>query len=124
MLTFYQRWALRLSRFKLLFLIGFLASAATFVWLLFSADTPQSDRWLLSSVVLAVSWLLLWLWATVFFNLPSAINPGQTLLLRLKLRLQYAGYYLLAFLVTLLLLVVAYLGVRAITGIIVPLIFS
>ena len=124
MLRFYQRWALRLSRFKFLFLMFFLASIATFVWLLFSADTPQSERWLLSSVVLAVSWLLLWLCATVFSDLPSAVAPEQRLLLRVKLRLQRAGYYLLAIIVTLLLFFIAYLGVRAITGIIAPLIFS
>ena len=123
MLTFYQRWAARLFCFKGLFLLCFIVTAAVFIWLLFGANNTQSDRWLLSSVVLALFWLLLWLWATVFYRLPAAVSAEQSLWLRLRLRLQLAVYYLLALVVTLLLFTIAYLGVRAITGIIVPLFF-
>jgi len=124
MLGFYQRWAYRLCPFRTLFLITFSAAAFSFGWLLFAAPVAVAGRWQLSAVLLAVTSLLLWLWATLFSRQLPRLEQATGFAEKLKLRLQYGSYYLLALLVTLLLLATAYLGLRALKGIIAALFFG
>ena len=124
MLGFYQRWAYRLYPLRTLFLIVFVAATLSFGWLLFSAQVAVAERWQLSVVLLAVTSLLLWLWATLFSRQLPCIEQATGFAEKLKLRLQYGTYYLLALLVTLLLLATGYLGLRALKGIIAALFFG
>ena len=124
MLGFYQRLAYRLQPFKAVFLLLFAAAAVSFGWLLFSPAKTDTEQWQLSSVLLAVVSLLLWLLATVFTSQLPAIEQVSGFSQRLKLRLQYAWYYFLAIVITLILLATAYLGLRVLKGIIAVLFFG
>lgn len=124
MLQFYQRWARRMYPFKAMFIVLFALAVSAFGWLLFAAPAALAERWQLSAVLCGVSSLLLWLWAVVFYpELPTADNNAATLH-KIKIRLQRLAYYLLALLVTVLLLATAYLGLRVLKGIIATLFFS
>lgn len=124
MLAFYRRWALRLYPLRPLFLLLCALAVAAFGWLLFAATVEQAQRWQLSSVLLAVSSLLLWLWAGLFNRELPVVISGQGLLLKLRTSLIRLFYYLLSLLITLLLLATTYLGLRALKGIIAALFFS
>jgi len=124
MLAFYQRWARRLYPLRPFFLLLCTLAVAAFGWLLFAASVEQAQRWQLSSVLLAVSSLLLWLWAGLFNRELPVVISGQGLLLKLRTSLVRLFYYMLALLITLLLLATTYLGLRALKGIIAALFFS
>ena len=124
MLAFYQRWARRLYPARALFVVLFLLAVSAFGWLLFSATPEFAQRWQLTAVLCGVSSLLLWLWAVVFYaELPETDNNAGTIQ-KVKIRLQRLAYYLLAVLVTVLLLATTYLGLRVLKGIIATLFFS
>lgn len=124
MLAFYQRWARRMHPARAAFIVLFILSLSAFGWLLFSATPELAQRWQLTAVLCAVSSLLLWLWAVLFYpELPTADNNASWLY-RAKIRLQRLAYYLLAVLVTVLLLATTYLGLRVLKGIIAALFFS
>ncbi|KUM53694.1 hypothetical protein [Rheinheimera sp. EpRS3] len=124
MLAFYQRWARRMYPARALFVVLFLLAVSAFGWLLFSATPEFAQRWQLTAVLCGVSSLLLWLWAVVFYpELPTADHNAATLH-KIKIRLQRLCYYLLAMLVTVLLLATTYLGLRVLKGIIATLFFS
>ena len=124
MLAFYRRWARRLYPLRPLFLLLCALAVAAFGWLLFAATVEQAQRWQLSSVLLAVSSLLFWLWATVFRQqLPNLENVAGVLP-RLRVKLRYGLYYTLCLVITLLLLATLYLGLRVVKGIIAALFFS
>lgn len=124
MLRFYQRWAYRLYPLRTLILIIFVAATLSFGWMLFAAPVAVAEHWQLSIVLLAVTCLLLWLWATLFSRQLPSVELATGFAEKLKLRLQYGIYYLLALLVTLMLLATAYLGLRALKGIIAALFFG
>jgi len=124
MLLFYQRWARRLYRLRPLFIVLCVGSATAFVWLLFSGTPQQGQQWQLSAVVTALTALLLWVWATLFHtDLPFA-PPGQGFATRIKIRLHLMMLYILALVVSVLLLATTYLGLRVLKGIIANLFFS
>ena len=124
MLAFYRRWARRLYPLRGVFVVLFLLAVSTFGWLLFSATPELAQRWQLAAVLCGVSSLLLWLWAVVFYaELPETDNNAGTIQ-KVKIRLQRLAYYLLALLVTVLLLATTYLGLRVLKGIIATLFFS
>jgi|GEM_PF-1666106 hypothetical protein len=124
MLSFYQRWARRLYPLRPLFILLCASGVAAFGWLLFVATVEQTQRWQLSTVLLTVSSLLLWLWAGLFQRDLPLITAEQSFLAKVKTRLIRLCYYALALLVTLLLLATSYLGLRALKGIIAALFFS
>lgn len=124
MLAFYQRWAYRLYPFRLLYITVFLIAVAGFCWLLFAASATLAGRWQLSTVLLALISLLLWLWAVLFSKPLPDVRQAQSFSGKIKLRLHYMLYYLLALWVTLLLLATTYLGLRVLKGIIATLFFS
>jgi uncharacterized membrane protein len=124
MLAFYQRWARRLYQLRPLFLVLSVGAAAIFVWLLFSATPQQGQQWQLSAVLAAVTALLLWLWATLFHADLPVSAPGQGFGSRLKIRLHRIMLFMLALLVSVLLLATTYLGLRVVKGIIAIQFFS
>ena len=124
MLAFYQRWAQRLYPVRQVFILLFMAALAMFAWLLFAATTIQAQHWQLPSVLLAVSSLLLWLWATLFSQPLPALQNVSGMAARLKLKLQYLLYYTLCLVISVLLLATLYLGLRVFKGIISTLFFS
>lgn len=124
MLRFYQRWARRFYPFRALFLMVFAAATLTFGWMLFAASPLVAERWQLSCVLLAIASLLIWLWAIMFRQPLPPVELASAFTEKLKLRVQYGIYYLLALLVTLLLLATTYLGLRVLKGIIAALFFS
>ncbi|MBZ9610680.1 hypothetical protein [Rheinheimera maricola] len=124
MLAFYQRWSRRLYPLRYMFILQFFVAVAAFGWLVFVATAEQSQRWQLAAVLLAVTALLFWLWATVFRQpLPTLANVGGVLP-RLKVKLQYGLQYMLCLIISLLLLATLYLGLRVVKGIILILFFS
>lgn len=124
MLTFYQRWGRRFYPWRHVFILLFIAAVAVFGWLVFVASAAQAQRWQLAAVLLAVSSLLFWLWATVFKQqLPNLENVAGVLP-RLRVKLLYGLYYTLCLVITLLLLATLYLGLRVVKGIIAALFFS
>ena len=123
MLAFYQRWGLRLKPFCFVFLLGATAAVAAFAWLLFAAGAELSARWQLTTVVLAISFAVLWLWGSVFSRNVTAITTPASIWQRVKHRLMLTGYYLLALLFSLILLTTLYLGLRALKGIIAAVFF-
>jgi len=124
MLAFYQRWARRMYPARAVFIVLFLLALTTFGWLLFSATPEQAQRWQLTAVLCGVSSLLLWLWAVLFYPELPTTDSNATTLYNIKVRLQRLCYYLLALLVTVLLLATTYLGLRVLKGIIATLFFS
>jgi hypothetical protein len=124
MLIFYHRWARRLYPYRWLFILLFLSALAGFGWLIFAATVQQSQRWQLTTVVLALSSLLLWLWASLFQHALPSVDAVTGLTAKLKLRLFYWWYYFLACLITVLFLATTYLGLRVLKGIIATLFFS
>lgn len=118
MLAFYQRWAYRLKPFRLLFLFGAALALSAFGWLLFVADAQLSARWQLSAVVVAISCTVLWLWGSLFARHFTARSAKPSVWQRLTHRLVLAAYFLLALLFSSILLTTAYLGLRAVKGII------
>jgi surface polysaccharide O-acyltransferase-like enzyme len=124
MLIFYQRWAKRLYPLRWLFILLFLSALAGFGWLIFAATVQQSQRWQLTSVVLALTSLLLWFWASIFQRSLPPLDAVTGLRAKLKLRLYHLWYYFLACLITVLLLATTYLGLRVLKGIIATLFFS
>lgn len=124
MLGFYQRWAYRLYPLRALFLIIFATAIFSFGWMLFAAPVAVAERWQLSVVLLAVTSLLLWLWATLFSRPLPPLAQATGFAEKLKLRLQHCIYYLLSLMVTLLLVATTYLGLRVLKGIIAALFFS
>jgi uncharacterized membrane protein len=124
MLTFYRRWARRLYPWRWVFIVIFLLSVLSFGWLLFIAPAGLAQRWQLSSVFAAIMGLLLWLWSTVFLQPPAIYYAQLPLWQRLRVRIQHALYYLLALVITLLLIAITYLGLRIVKGIIADLFFS
>ncbi|WP_215399121.1 hypothetical protein [Rheinheimera oceanensis] len=124
MLAFYQRWARRMYPARAVFVVLFVLAVTAFGWLLFSATPEFAQRWQLTAVLCAVSSLLLWLWAVVFYPELPTIDNNATWLYKVKIRLQRLAYYLLAVLVTVLLLATTYLGLRVLKGIISALFFS
>lgn len=124
MLAFYQRWARRLYPFRYGYMLLFLLAIAAFGWLIFAAPADVAQRWQLSTVLLALIGLLLWLWCTVFrYQLPQ-LHTVSGLGNRVRIRLQIVGYHALAVVVTVLLLATTYLGLRVVKGIIAILFFS
>lgn len=124
MLAFYQRWARRMYPLRAVFIVLFLLAVAAFSWLLFGATSELAQRWQLTTVVCGVSSLLLWLWAGLFYAELPAANNNATLLHKAIIRLQRLFYYLLAIVITALLLATTYLGLRVLKGIIATLFFS
>ena len=123
MLAFYQRVAYRLYPLRWLFVLLAILALSAFIGLLIVGG-ELSRRWQLSAVVLAVSAMLLWLWAVLFSRpLPQA-GAGSGLWHKLKCKLLYMAYYLLAVVTSLLLLATVYLGLRTLKGIIAALFFS
>ncbi len=123
MLAFYQRWAHRLYPLRWLFVLLTMLALSAFIGLLIVGG-ELSRRWQLSAVVLAVSAMLSWLWAVLFSRpLPQA-GAGSGLWHKLKCKLLYMAYYLLAVVTSLLLLATVYLGLRTLKGIIAALFFS
>ncbi len=123
MLAFYQRWAYRLRPFRRIFLLCALAALMAFGGLLFVASAEQSERWQLSSVVLAISFAVLWLWSRLFARNIARPDAAAALWQRLKQRLLLCGYYLLALGFSMILLTTLYLGLRTVKGIIAALFF-
>lgn len=123
MLAFYQRWGRRLYRLRPVFLLCCVAAVLAFFWLVFAASPTEAQRWQLSCVVLGLSSLLLWLWATVFYQPLPLLHSGAGFTFRLKVKLQYLLRYLLALLISVLLLATLYLGLRVLKGIIAVLFF-
>ncbi|MDP5136178.1 hypothetical protein ORJ04_09475 [Rheinheimera baltica] len=124
MLIFYQRWSRRLYRLRPLFILLCVGAAAVFVWLLFSGTPQQGQQWQLSAVVTALTALILWVWATLFHTDLPVSAPGQGFATRIKIRLHLMMLYILALLVSVLLLATTYLGLRVLKGIIANLFFS
>lgn len=124
MLAFYQRWCQRFYPLRYLFMLLFMLAIVVFGWLLFIATPVQAQRWQLSAVLLAISSLLLWLWATVFRQPLPNLENTRGVLPRLRIKLQYGLYYTLSLLITLLLLATLYLGLKVVKGIIAALFFS
>lgn len=124
MLAFYQRWARRMYPLRALFILLFSLAVAAFGVLLFNATAELAQRWQLAVVLCGVSSLLLWLWAEVFYQDLPLLNKDASTLYNLKIRLQWLAYYLLAVLVTVLLLATTYLCLRVLKGIIASLFFS
>lgn len=122
MLAFYCRWAYRLSPFKPLFIVFSLLSCTCFVWLLF-AGAALSNRWQLMSLCCAILFAVLWLWSQLFARELPYVMPEASFFQRLGQRLKLLGFYLLALLFSVILLVSIYLGLRALKGIIIPLFF-
>lgn len=123
MLAFYQRWAIKLYPLRSLFVLVAVMAMTAFVWLVFT-DNELSRRWQLSTVVLALCAMLLWLWAALFSQpLPQA-SADSGLWHKFKCKLLFLLYYLLAAFITLLLLATVYLGLRTLKGIIAALFFS
>ena len=123
MLAFYQRWGRRLYRLRPVFLLCCVAAVLAFFWLLFAASSSEAQRWQLSCVVVGISSVLLWLWATVFHQPLPELHSSAGITLRLKVKLQYLLRYLLALLISVLLLATLYLGLRVLKGIIAFLFF-
>ncbi len=123
MLAFYQRWAHRLYPLRWLFVLLAMLALSAFIGLLI-AGGELSRRWQLSAVVLAVSTMLLWLWAVLFSQPLPQERADSGLWQKLKCKLLYMGYYLLAVFTSLLLLATVYLGLRTLKGIIAALFFS
>jgi len=124
MLAFYQRWAKRLYPVRRLFLLCFMVAIAGFFWLLFAAEPQQAQRWQLSAVVAGVAGLLLWLCSSVFSQPLAAMPAAAGRVQRVKVKLQHLLYYLLAVIISLLLLLTLYLGLRVLKGIIAFVFFS
>lgn len=118
MLAFYQRWAYRLKPLRLLFLLGATTALGAFAWLLFAADAELGAQWQLSTVVLAISCAVLWLWGSLFARNFIASATATSVWQRVKHRLMLASYYVLALLFSIILLTTLYLGLRALKGII------
>lgn len=123
MLAFYQRWAHRLYPLRWLFVLLTMLALSAFIGLLIVGD-ELSRRWQLSAVVLTVSAMLLWLWAALFSRPLAQASAESSLWYKLKCKLLYWAYYLLAAFITLLLLATVYLGLRTLKGIIAFLFFS
>lgn len=124
MLAFYHRWAVRLYPWRLGFIVMFLLSVLGFCWLLFIAPVELAQRWQLSCVFMAITGLLFWLWSTVFHQKPAPYFSELPLWQKLQVRIKHALYYLLALIITLLLIAITYLGLRIVKGIIADLFFS
>jgi hypothetical protein len=124
MLAFYQRWAVRLYPWRPVFILMFLSATSSFVWLLFAAPQELAQRWQLTAVLLAICGLFLWLCSTLFRHPLAEPHSSQHLFQRVKLRVVRAGYYVVAIIVTLLLIAITYLGLRIVKGIIADLFFQ
>ena len=123
MLEFYQRWAIKLTPFRPLFMLCAVLALLGFIWLLFVADAELSARWQLSAVVLAIAFVVLWLWSKLFTAQLPQYDVQAALWRRLKLRFIRFAYLLLALLFSVILLTTLYLGLRAVKGIIAVLFF-
>ena len=122
MLTFYYAVASKLRPLQWLWLVMALASLLWLGYLLLLAPVEVSQRWQLTALVSFAFLLNMLLLTLLFDQLPAAVSTND-FWSRLQYRLRYFFRYCLAWLVTLLFIVILWLFLRIALGIIVPLLF-
>ncbi|MDX1677180.1 hypothetical protein, partial [Arsukibacterium sp.] len=116
-----HRLAGRLQPLQPLWLLLALASLCWLGYLLLLAPAPVSQRWQLTALVTFALLLNIMLLTLLFAQKPASVNDTD-LWSRLRQRLHGFLQYMLAWLVTILFLIILWLFLRIALGIIVPLI--
>lgn len=121
MLSFYRRLAVKLQPLQPLWLLLALASLSWLGYLLLLAPVGVSQRWQLTALV-SFAFTLNIMLLTLLFAQPSATTDASDFWSRLLQRLRGFMQYMLAWLVTILFLIILWLFLRIAVGIIAPLI--
>lgn len=124
MLHFYHHLALKLRKFRGCLLFICLAASLCFIGLLVLAPVEFGQQWQLTSIVVAITSLVAYVISLLFDQPIAQVNPEHNLLHRIKIRLQQSFSYLLALLLSMIVLAVLFLGLRALMGIIRNLFFN
>ncbi|MDX3774847.1 hypothetical protein QE250_12025 [Chromatiaceae bacterium AAb-1] len=124
MLAFYQRIASACYPKRLFFWFGLTLAVIAFIYLLLIAPAELGQRWMLSCTLLIICNLLLLLVIRFFNKKLLPLPADSSFWQRIKYRFIWLGYYLLAFITSLLLLAILLLGLRTLLGIIRTLFFS
>ncbi|CAM3844260.1 hypothetical protein [Rheinheimera salexigens] len=124
MLMFYHRLALKLQRFRWLILVVTLGGTLGFLSLLVFAPAELAQKWQLTSIVIAIIGLLAYLMSLLFIQPIAQVGPEHSFIYRVKIRFQQTFSYLLAMLLSMIVLAVLFLSLRALTGIIAILFFN
>ncbi|SNY43460.1 hypothetical protein SAMN06297280_0593 [Arsukibacterium tuosuense] len=122
MLSFYRAIASKLQPLQPLWLLLALASLCWLGYLLLLAPVEVSQRWQLTALV-SFAFVLNMLLMTLLFAHPSPPAVASDFWGRLQNRLRHILQYSLAWLVTILFLIIIWLFLRIALGIIAPLLF-
>jgi hypothetical protein len=121
MLSFYRLLAVKLQPLQPLWLLLALASLCWLGYLLLLAPAALSQRWQLTALV-SFAFMLNVMLLTLLFAQPPATAGATDFWGRLLQRLRRFMQYMLAWLVTILFLIILWLFLRIAVGIIAPLI--
>lgn len=122
MLSFYRALAHKLQPLQPLWLLFGLASLCWLGYLLLLAPVEVSQRWQLTALVSFAFMLNVLLLTLLFAHGPSSV-VADDFWSRLQQRLCWLMQYMLAWLVTILFLIIIWLFLRIAVGIIAPLLF-
>ncbi|WP_213999778.1 hypothetical protein [Arsukibacterium sp.] len=122
MLSFYRALAGKLQPLQPLWLLFGLASLCWLGYLLLLAPVDVSQRWQLTALV-SFAFMLNVILLTLLFARPPLSADANDFWGRIQQRLRWLMQYLLAWLVTILFLIIIWLFLRIAVGIIGPLIF-